>query len=69
MVKDSDNATDTESIQVMVVPAGDQNRFLSVRAVQSFDDVFTVTAALEPGTDVGTLDVPFTVIARRATSL
>lgn len=61
-VFDSHNLTDSTSIDVTVVPAGDPNRFLAPRAVQNApSDSFTLTAALQPGAGAGGLDAPFTI--------
>lgn len=61
-VFDTDGATHTAPIQVVVVPADDLNTFLAPRAVQgTAPDVVTFVAALEPGTSVGVIDVPFSI--------
>src|SRR5690606_28977624 len=61
-VVDTDGATHTAPIEVVVVPAGDINAFLAPRSVQgTAPDVVTFVAALEPGTSVGVLDVPFSI--------
>ena len=68
-VVDSDGVTATAPIDVRVVPARDPDRFLAPRGVQtSTPDLVTLTAALEPGTAVGPLDVPFTVTLTAAVS-